>query len=128
MERFDDFLAACRDVIPNSRQDLLNVTVRYVAADKQSVLAYAPAPRISAVMSFSQAKTAEAEADMQQMTRSLIECVLAVGGSFYLPYRLHARREQVARAYPAIAGFVTVKRQYDPALRFQNALWAKWLA
>jgi FAD/FMN-containing dehydrogenase len=127
-ERLADFLAACRDVITNSRQGLLNVTMRYVAADRQSVLAYAPAPRISAVMSFSQAKTAEAEADMQQMTRNLIERVLAVGGSFYLPYRLHARREQVARAYPAVAGFVAVKRQYDPSLRFQNALWTKWIA
>lgn len=127
-DRFPEFLAACRDVILKSRQDLLNVTLRYVAADPESTLAYAPAQRIAAVMSFSQAKTAEAEADMQQMTRGLIERVLAIGGSFYLPYRLHARREQVARAYAALDEFTAAKRRYDPGLLFRNALWEKWLA
>src|SRR4029453_10375474 len=33
------FLAACRRVIPASRQDLLNVTLRYVQADPVSALA-----------------------------------------------------------------------------------------
>ena len=32
----------CRTIIPRSRQDLLNVTLRYVRADHVSVLAYAP--------------------------------------------------------------------------------------
>ena len=51
-ERFGDFLAACREIIPPSRQDLLNVTLRYVDADLASVLSFAPAPRIAAVMLF----------------------------------------------------------------------------
>ena len=127
-ERFPEFLTACRDVILKSKQDLLNVTLRYLAGDAESVLAYAPAQRISAVMSFSQAKTAEAEADMQHMTEALIERVIAIGGSFYLPYRLHARRDQVAKAYPALDAFVATKRHYDPGLLFRNGLWDKWLA
>jgi FAD/FMN-containing dehydrogenase len=127
-ERFPDFLTACREVILKSRQELLNVTLRFLAADRESILAYAPTPRVSAVMSFSQVKTTEAEADMQQMTRDLVERVLAIGGSFYLPYRLHARRDQVAKAYPALGDFVACKRRYDPGLLFRNALWETWLA
>ncbi len=126
-ERFPAFLAACREIIPPSRQDLLNVTLRYLAADTDSVLAYAPTPRISAVMSFSQAKTSEAEAGMQRMTRDLIEQVLSIGGSFYLPYRLHARHDQVVRAYAKFDDFAAVKRRYDPGLLFRNALWEKWM-
>ena len=34
------------------------------------------------------------------MTERLIDAVLALGGSFYLPYRLHARPEQFGAAYP----------------------------
>ena len=48
------------------------------------------------------------------MTRELIERVIAIGGSFYLPYRLHARPDQLARAYPAIEAFAACKRRYDP--------------
>ncbi len=124
---FAGFIAACREVIPSSHQELLNVTLRYVDADQTSVLAYAQGSRIAAVMSFSQHLTPEADADMREMTRGLIDRVLAIGGSFYLPYRLHARRDQVERAYPALAEFVTAKRRYDPGLLFRNGMWDTWM-
>jgi FAD/FMN-containing dehydrogenase len=127
-DRFDAFLAACREVIPRSRQDLLNVTLRYVKADAVSTLSYAPVPRIAAVMLFSQSVTPEAEADMLAMTEALIERVIAIGGSFYLPYRLHARRDQVERAYPSLARFVAKKREIDPGLLFRNTMWDVYFA
>jgi len=122
------FLAACRIVIPASRQDLLNVTLRYVEGDRTSVLAYAPATRVAAVMLFSQAKTPADEGDMAAMTRRLIDAALDAGGSFYLPYRLHARREQIARAYPRLDEFVGRKHHYDPHRLFRNMMWDRYLA
>ena len=127
-ERFGGFLSACQEIIPKAGQDLLNVTLRFVAADDASLLAYAPGPRIAAVMSFSQSMTAKAESDMRRMTQALVERVMASGGSFYLPYRLHARRDQVERAYPALRQFADLKRRYDPGLLFRNSLWDTWLA
>jgi FAD/FMN-containing dehydrogenase len=127
-DRFADFLVACREIIPAHRQDLLNVTLRYVDADSSSVLTYAPQPRIAAVMLFVQQRTSEADADMRAMTVKLIDRVLALGGSYYLPYRLHANREQMQAAYPRLDEFVAAKRRYDPQLRFRNALWDKYLA
>jgi len=124
----ESFLVACRAVIPRSRQDLLNVTLRYVAEDQTSVLAYAPGPRVAAVMLFSQRMTSADEEDMAAMTRSLIDAALDAGGSFYLPYRLHAQRGQVVRAYPRLEEFVTRKRRHDPGLLFQNAMWTRYLA
>ena len=126
--RFAEFVAACRRIIPSSYQSLLNVTLRYVAADTESVLAYAPEPRIAAVMLFSQEKTMRAEADMARMTRALIDAALELGGSYYLPYRLHATPEQFATGYPRIAEFVTRKRAIDPGLLFRNALWDRYMA
>jgi FAD/FMN-containing dehydrogenase len=127
-ERFDDFLAACRDIIPSHRQDLLNVTLRFVEPDPISVLAYAPARRIAAVMLFVQQRTTEADDDMRTMTEKLIDRVLALGGSYYLPYRLHARKEQLWAAYPRLDEFVAAKRRFDPQLRFRNAFWNRYLA
>jgi len=54
--------------------------------------------------------------------------VVALGGAFYLPYRLHARRDQVEKAYPAAASFVAAKRRYDPNLLFRNAMWDTYFA
>lgn len=127
-DRFGDFLEGCRAIIPAHRQDLLNVTLRYVDTDLSSVLAYAPQPRIAAVMLFVQSRTAGADEDMRAMTVGLIDQVLNLGGSYYLPYRLHASREQMARAYPRVEEFVAAKRRYDPQLRFRNALWDTYLA
>ncbi len=127
-DKFGEFIEACRNLIPKSGQELLNITLRYVAADGESVMSFAPAPRIAGVMSFAQMITPEAEASMLRLTEALIERVAALGGSFYLPYRLHARRDQVARTYPGTEAFVARKRHYDPSLVFQNAMWTTYFA
>jgi FAD/FMN-containing dehydrogenase len=126
--RFGDFVKACKDVIPASFQQLLNITLRYVAADRDSVLAYAPEPRIAAVMLFSQEHTVRGEADMARMTHALIGRVLDLGGTYYLPYRPHASVDQLSRGYPAAAAFSARKREVDRDLLFRNHLWDAYLS
>jgi FAD/FMN-containing dehydrogenase len=127
-DKFNAFLTACREVIPKARAEFLNVTLRHVMEDKTAALTIAPVRRIAAVMSFSQEASPEGEIDMMQMTEALIERVTAIGGAFYLPYRLHARRDQVEKAYPATADFVAAKRRIDPGLLFRNAMWDAYFA
>lgn len=126
--QFNAFLSACRQIIPKAKAEFLNVTLRYVAQDHTSVLSYAPTERIAAVMSFSQAMTPEGEADMMLLTEALIERVAALGGSYYLPYRLHARVDQFQRIYTGAERFAERKRHYDPGLLFRNSLWDNYLA
>jgi hypothetical protein len=125
-EGLEAFLAVCRTAIPASRQDLLNVTLRYVQEDRTSALAYARGTRVAAVMLFSQRMTRVDDEDMAAMTERLIDGALEANGSFYLPYRLHARRDQVGRAYPRLPEFVARKRHYDPGLLFRNAMWDRY--
>nr|WP_156943841.1 FAD-binding oxidoreductase [Roseivivax isoporae] len=125
---FGGFLEACREVIPDAFAEFLNVTLRHVEADPVSVLAHSPTPRIAAVMSFTQERTARAEADHVRMTRRLIDRVLALGGSYYLPYRPHARADQFAAAYPRAAEFAAAKRALDPRLALRNNLWDSYMA
>jgi FAD/FMN-containing dehydrogenase len=123
-DRFGDFLTAARAIIPGSYQELLNITLRYVARDSTALLSYAPeGARIASVLLFSQEMTARGEADMARMTREMIDAVLAIGGSYYLPYRLHATPDQFARCYTRAPDFGALKRQIDPGLRLRNALW-----
>jgi FAD/FMN-containing dehydrogenase len=127
-ESFGEFLTICRDVIPQSKLEFLNVTLRYVQKDDVSMLAYAKTNRIAAVMSFSQKMNGSDEEEMIRVTEELIERIGAIGGSFYLPYRLHARRDQVLKIYPNAEHFAVLKRQYDPGLVFRNALWDTYFA
>ena len=127
-DRLPDFLNACRAVIPGSGQELLNVTLRYVGADPNSVLAFAPSDRIAAVMSFSQQRTVEADRSMRALTETLIDRAVAVGGSYYLPYRLHARLDQFRRVYPRWSALTDAKQRYDPRAVFRHGLWDRYLA
>jgi FAD/FMN-containing dehydrogenase len=126
--RFAEFVKACQAVIPASYQQLLNITLRFVNTDHDSVLAYAPEPRIAAVMLFSQEKTSRGEGDMARMTQALIDRVLDIGGTYYLPYRPHASLAQLSRGYPRAAAFAAAKRAADPDLLFRNQLWDGYFA
>ena len=126
--RFHEFVKACQAVIPASYQQLLNITLRFVNTDRDSVLAYATEPRIAAVMLFSQEKTARGESDMARMTHALIDRVLDIGGTYYLPYRPHASLAQMSRGYPRAAAFAAAKRAADPDLLFRNGLWDGYLS
>lgn len=126
-DAFAGFMQACQDVIPASYQEMLNITLRWVEPDTTSVLAYAPGPRIACVMLFSQEMTVRSEADHLRMTRALIDRVLEIGGTYYLPYRPHATVDQLRRGYPSAERFVRAKRELDPGLLFRNLFWDTYL-
>lgn len=127
-ERFADFVRICREVIPSSYQELLNITLRFVDTDRDSVLAYATVPRICAVMLFSQEMSVRGEEDMARMTRALVDRVTEIGGSYYLPYRPHPTLDQLRRAYPRADEFAAAKRRLDPGLLLQNGLWTNYIS
>ncbi|MGF1623072.1 MAG: FAD-dependent oxidoreductase [Rhodomicrobiaceae bacterium] len=123
------FVAACREIIPRSPLEFLNITLRYVDADQDSVMTFAPSLRIAGVMSFSQRRNHEGDEDeMRRVTQALIDAAQQAGGSFYLPYRLHATREQLMQTYPRTGHFVSRKRHYDPGLVFRNIMWDTYFA
>jgi FAD/FMN-containing dehydrogenase len=120
------FLEQARAIIPRHRGDLLNVTIRNVLEDKDTWLRYADRDMFGFVMLFNQPRTVEAEGQMEAMTRELIEAAIACSGRHYLPYRLHATKEQLFRAYPRAAEFFQRKRVQDPVGLFQNQFYLKY--
>jgi FAD/FMN-containing dehydrogenase len=125
-DSLESFLVQARSIIPGHAGDLLNLTVRSLAPDSDAYLHYARENVFSLVMLFSQATTAPADSAMAAMTRDLIDAALAVGGTYYLPYRRHATRNQFFRAYPMAEGFFALKRQYDPEELFQNQFYREY--
>jgi FAD/FMN-containing dehydrogenase len=123
---FERFLEKVRAIVPRHGGDLLNVTVRDVKRDGDVWLKYAGEDVFAFVMMFSQARTRDGERRMAAMTRELIDAALGCGGTYYLPYRLHATREQFHRAYPAARHFFERKRHHDPGELFQNQFYVKY--
>ncbi|URK87827.1 hypothetical protein LP421_08595 [Rhizobium sp. RCAM05350] len=52
---------------------------------------------------------------------------MAIGGTYYLPYRPHASVDQLVRAYSRAAAFADRKREIDKGLLFRNHLWDAYL-
>ncbi len=125
-EHFVSFVKTIRELIPQHDVDLLNVTVRHVLEDRDTVLRYADGEMLTLVLLFNQQRTPEAEAAMEACTQALIDAALAHEGRYYLPYRLHATREQFERAYPMAHDFFEAKRKYDPQEIFQNQFYVKY--
>lgn len=117
------FLRLARPIFEASPCDLLNVTVRDVREDRDVFLRYADTDVFGLVLLFHQKRSAAAEQSMQDLTRELIDLASSLGGRYYLPYRLHATREQFERCYPMAPEFFAAKRRYDPDERFQNRFY-----
>lgn len=121
--RAGSFVEAMRRIIERHEGDLLNVTVRHVAEDTDTVLRYADQPMLAFVMLFVQERSEPGEREMAVMTRDLIDAALEHEGRYYLPYRLHATPEQFHRAYPQAREFFERKREHDPDELFQNRFY-----
>jgi FAD/FMN-containing dehydrogenase len=122
-ERLEEFLRRVRVIVQAHSPDLLNLTLRDVRRDDDTLLRYADRDMMALVFFFSQPRTVEADAAMQALTRDLIDASLAAHGHYYLPYRLHASRDQFERAYPQHDAFFALKRAVDPEEVFQNQFY-----
>jgi FAD/FMN-containing dehydrogenase len=125
-ERLNAFLDLIRPIIAKHHGDLLNVTVRHVLTDQDTVLRYADREMFSFVMLFSQQRSPDADSRMEAMTRELIDAALAREGRYYLPYRLHATASQFSKAYPQARDFFQRKRQFDSDQIFENQFYLKY--
>lgn len=118
------FIDSLKNVIPNYQVDLLNITIRDVKKDNDTYLSYAHEDMLAFVMLYNQStKDPKAEVEMQKLTQRLIDISLSMRGSYYLPYRLHASREQFYQAYPNAPEFFALKKQYDSLEIFKNKFY-----
>lgn len=125
-DQFNSFVRRLREIIPRHQGDLLNVTIRNVRRDDDTILRYADQEMFALVLLFVQERSPAGESQMAAMTRDLIDAALDRGGRYYLPYRLHATVEQFQRAYPQAKEFFALKRRYDPDELFQNQFYSKY--
>jgi FAD/FMN-containing dehydrogenase len=122
-DRFDEFVPKMRDVFLQHNVDVINVSVRHAHTDPGTLLAWARGETFAFVVYYQQETTPEAIEEVGQWSREMVDAVLSVGGTYYLPYQNHPTLEQFQKAYPRAEEYFALKRRVDPDLRFQNQLW-----
>lgn len=128
VDRFEDFRARLAEILGRHRVNMVNVSVRHAHPDPGSLLAWARAEVFAFVLYHKQRTRSNARERVAVWTRELIDSVLACGGTYYLPYQLHATAEQFHRAYPRARELFALKRRLDPDYRWRNGLWDKYYA
>ncbi|TBV10008.1 FAD-binding protein [Phytopseudomonas dryadis] len=102
---------------------LINVSIRHAKADTDTLLSWAPEEVFALVLYYRQGSSDSERRKAAAWTQDLIAAALRCGGRHYLPYQIHASREQFLQAYPRAPEYFVLKRQLDPTNRFRNRLW-----
>lgn len=122
------FASTIGAVLAKHRVNVVNISVRHALGDNQTVMAWARGETFAFVLYYKQRTRESAKARVAVWTRELIDAVLSAGGTYYLPYRLHATDEQFHRAYPRAREMFALKNELDPRYRLRGALWDRYYA
>lgn len=126
VERFDEWVPKMKKVFLDYDVNVINVSIRHALPDSGATLAWARSESFAFVVYYKQGTSPEDRARVGTWTRAMIDAALSVGGTYYLPYQLHATDDQLHRAYPGMVDYFAIKKRYDPHGKFTNALWDRY--
>lgn len=125
-ERMPEFVDGLRSIVRADGSNLLNVTIRSVQKDTVTALPYAKQDMFAFVLYFNQKFNEEESERLRKTTIDLVDLVINMDGTFYLPYQLYYSFEQLRRAYPEIDTVFAQKKKYDPELMFSSKFYEKY--
>lgn len=99
---------------------ILNVTVRKVKADDETLVSYATEDMYAFVSYYTVNKDQSGLDQMTAFTQSMMDYLNTIDAKFYLAYRGYYTRSQIHQMYPKLADLFRLKPQYDPGEMFSN--------
>jgi FAD/FMN-containing dehydrogenase/SAM-dependent methyltransferase len=127
-ERLMEFVPKMAAVLAKHKVNTINISIRHALSDPGTVMAWARGETFAFVLYHKQRTRDNAKERVGVWTRELIDAVLSCGGTYYLPYQLHATHEQFHRAYPRAHELFALKGRLDPGYRLRGALWDQYYA
>jgi FAD/FMN-containing dehydrogenase/SAM-dependent methyltransferase len=125
-DRLMEFVPKMAAILNKHSVNTINISIRHALSDPGTLLAWARGETFAFVLYHKQRTRNNAKERVGVWTRELIDAVIECGGTYYLPYQLHATHEQFHRAYPRANELFALKRKLDPAYRLRGALWDKY--
>lgn len=124
---FRPFMDAFRKILLDGRMDVISSTIRFVKANDETALAYAPKEDCFAIIQMSNVGLSEGDqAHARKVTQELVDAAIQAGGSYYLTYQVYPTPEQMRRAYPKADFVFKRKRFYDPDERFTSKFYERY--
>jgi FAD/FMN-containing dehydrogenase/uncharacterized membrane protein YhaH (DUF805 family) len=123
IDRMDDFIAKMAEIFTRYDVNVINVSIRHALTDSGSLMAWAKEEVFAFVVWYRQGTSDIGKNKVGVWTRELIDAVLSLNGTYYLPYQAHATPEQFHKAYPGAKTLFELKKKLDPKFRFRNVLW-----
>lgn len=127
-EHLADFIHYLGKVLTKNEVKLLNCSVRPVIQDKYSVMGYAKdGERFAVVLFFTQYLQEDHVNKTRQWVRDVVDKVIEMKGTFYLPYMHFATRDQFRKCYPQYELILKKKEEYDCDSIFENGLYVEYI-
>ena len=125
-KNFVVFIDGLREILKKRHSNLLNATIRCVEPNDDAFLNYATQQSFAVVLYLNIKTSSSGRITALETSQEIIDLALKEGGTFYLPYLLDYRSDQLVQAYPMISGFFALKRRYDPGVRFSNEFYSRY--
>lgn len=126
IENFEKFIFSLRSLEKDMSDYLMNITIRHVQKDNESLLNYAPQEMVCFVMFFRGPKTKDFDRKLSLMAQKMTDQALVLKGSYYLPYRPYQSKQQFEKAYPRWKEFKNIKLIYDSSEVFFNQFYENY--
>ena len=126
IHQFDQFTAMMSSIFKKHHVNVLNVSIRHAKKDDGSLMAWAREEVFAFVVYYRQSTSDAAKAEVGVWTREIVDAVLSLNGSYYLPYQQHATKEQFHKAFPNANKLFEMKKKFDPGFKFRNVIWNKY--
>ncbi|CAH0246215.1 Decaprenylphosphoryl-beta-D-ribose oxidase [Peribacillus frigoritolerans] len=127
IDRYADYIDDLRKTLSDEKDfNLLNITIRYVEHNDESLMSYAKDDMFALVMLINQGTDNESKANTGRVIRNMIDVTLDHNGSYYLPYYGYPTKTQLFEAYPRTEEFFHLKKKYDPDNRFMNLFYEEY--
>jgi len=123
--KFNTFASLMNKIIVKHKIKVLNISIRHVQKNNESILSYAREDCFAFVFYIAMDNNSQCHEQTQFWTQELISAALTVDGTYYLPYHLFASPEQFLKSYPRYPELLKIKEKYDPMNKFQNNLTQK---
>jgi FAD/FMN-containing dehydrogenase len=127
IDQFADYIGDLRRTLSDEKDfNLLNITIRYVEHNDESLMSYAKDDMFALVMLINQGTDDESKDNTGRVIRNMIDVTLDHNGSYYLPYYGYPAKTQLFEAYPRTEEFFRLKKKYDPDNRFMNIFYEEY--
>lgn len=115
-----DFMAEAAADFRKNNVNVIYGTIRLIERDGESFLQWARQPYACVIFNLHIVHTPEGLEHAAAGFRRLIDMAIRRDGSYYLTYHRWATRRQVEACYPQFQEFLRLKKEHDPAERFQS--------